>query len=383
MFAVTLVGISANSLIGPVVPDIISSLGAGEGAAGLIVASASLPGIIFAPTIGVMADRWGRRRVLVPCLVLFGTAGALSAAAPSVGVLVAARVAQGAGGAGLINLAIVIISDHTTGLERARWIGRNAAVLTVGLLVLPPVGGALAEVGGWRLALTPYAAGVVVAAVAWRWMPPDADRHRSDGPLLSQLVDALRCLRQPALRRIVVVGVVLFMLLFGLQLTALPLLLEDRFGAGPGLRGLLLAVTAVASTLVSVNLARLRARFGPGTLVAAGLVAFAAAFVVIGTAGTLVAVVGAMLVVGVGEGLTIPTLQDAAAEEAPEHQRGAVLSLWVGGVRAGQSAGPLAVAATAAADPSVDYLAGAVIALGAAVAARSLGRARGRATVAG
>ena len=53
--------------------------------------------------------------------------------------------------------------------------------------------------------------------------------------------------------------------------------------------------------------------------------------------------VAAAAVYGLAEGLTIPTLQDLVAERAPKHLRGVLMALWVGGLRIGQTAGPLAV----------------------------------------
>jgi MFS family permease len=122
----------------------------------------------MAPIIGVLADRLGRRAVLIPCLVGFGAFGVLSGLAPTFESLLALRFAQGIGAAGLINLAVVIISDHWDGVERARLIGKNAAVLTISLAIVPPIGGGLTELGGWRLSFGPYAIGFVTALLLVR-----------------------------------------------------------------------------------------------------------------------------------------------------------------------------------------------------------------------
>src|SRR3546814_1692572 len=88
----------------------------------------------------ILADRHGRRAVLVPCLASFGLFGLLSALSPSFQVLLVLRLLQGVGGAGLINLAVVIIGDHWSGIDRARLVGQNAAVLTLSLATFPPLG---------------------------------------------------------------------------------------------------------------------------------------------------------------------------------------------------------------------------------------------------
>jgi MFS family permease len=86
--------------------------------AGVFVTAGTLPGILMAPVIGVLADRYGRRAVPLSCPVRFGTFGLISALAPSFELLLLARLLQGIGAAGLINLAVVLIGDHWTGLER-------------------------------------------------------------------------------------------------------------------------------------------------------------------------------------------------------------------------------------------------------------------------
>ena len=143
------------------------------------MAAGTLPGIVMAPVIGVLADRFGRRAVLVPCLVGFGVFGLLSALAPTFEMLLVLRLLQGVGSAGLINLAVVIIGDHWDGVERARLVGQNAAVLTVSLAVFPPLGGLLTELGGWRLSFAPYAVGLVTAAVIWCAARPRPPRRRA------------------------------------------------------------------------------------------------------------------------------------------------------------------------------------------------------------
>lgn len=347
LYAITVTGLLANTLLNPALPDVLDEFDVGHGAAGPLVAAGALPGIVMAPVIGLLADRFGRRVVLVPCLAGFGVFGLLSAAAPSFAVLLLLRLLQGAGAAGLVNLAVVIISDHWSGLERARLIGRNAAVLTVSLALLPPVGGFLTDLGGWRLAFVPYGVGLVTAVVVWRVLPdvrPDAGTSLRD-----QLAASAAAVRTRRVGGILVVGFVVFMLIFGLFLTAMPLHLEDRFGLTAGQRGLILAVPALSSTVGALLVGRIHRWMGGDRAVLASLVLFAVAFAGIAGAPTLPLLVAGALVYGLGEGVLIPRLQDEVAEEAPPSSRGAVVAVWVGAARAGQTVGPMLAGVTLAA----------------------------------
>jgi len=344
IFSITITGILANTLVGPAIPDILDAFDQPDSRAGLFVAAGTLPGIAMAPVIGVLADRFGRRSVLVPCLVAFGAFGLLSALAPTFEALLVLRLLQGLGSAGLINLAVVIIGDHWGGLDRARLVGQNAAVLTLSLAVFPPLGGLLTELGGWRLSFAPYAVGLVTAVLIYRRL--DADRPTAGVTLRQQLGGAKAAIRHRDVLGSISIGAVIFMLIFGLFLTTLPVHLEREFGLSAGQRGLVIAAPALTSTVTALRLAWLRARFGVVNLLAGAAGLFTVAFAVIGTAPTLPLLLAGAMLYGLGEGVFIPTLQDVVAGSSTPAQRGAVVAVWVGAARAGQTAGPLLASAT-------------------------------------
>lgn len=364
VLAVTLTGIMGNVLLIAALPDIARDLDVPTDRVGLLLSSTTAPGIVLAPLIGVLADRFGRRRVLVPCLVLFGAAGGLGAFAPSFPVLLVLRVLQGIGSAGLINLAVVIITDHWTGVERARMIGRNAATLTASLVVVPPLGGLLTELGGWRATFVPYWVGLLTAAAVVARLPASPPGEGSLRAQLAVTAPALRSLRTVGP---MIVGAGLFLLVFGL-LTVMPVYLDEDFHLGPGARGLVLALPAATSTLAALSIGRLTSRAGTSVVVATALVAVTAGLAVIAAVPLLVAVGAGLLLYGGGEGLLIATLQNAVAERAPEGSRGAVVATWVGFARAGQTAGPvLAGAGLGAVGPRGTFGFGAALAAALAV----------------
>jgi MFS transporter, ACDE family, multidrug resistance protein len=339
VFSITVTGILANTLINAPLPDILAEFDASNAAAGIIVAAATLPGIVVAPVIGLLADRFGRRAVLIPCLVVFGLAGVGAAFAPTLAVLVLLRLVQGFGSAGLINLAVVLLGDFWDGVDRARLIGYNAAVLTVSVAVFPAVGGLLAEAGGWRWSFAPYGFALVTAIAIWALLPPRATPVPV--PVRRQVTDALAVLRRPTVFASVSYGFVLFVLIFGLFLTVLPILLEAEFGLTAGQRGFVLAVPATGATVAALSLGRLRTRFGGRRLLVTASILFVAGFLTIGLAPALVLLLFGAAIYGLGEGLAIPTVQDIVAGAAPESSRAAVVAAWVGAARAGQTVGPL------------------------------------------
>jgi ACDE family multidrug resistance protein len=342
ILSITLTGIMANTLITPATPDIVDDLGVGAAAIGPLLAAATFPGIFLAPVIGVLSDRYGRREVLLPCLAIFGLSGGLAAFAPTYGVLLALRLLQGVGSAGLINLAVVIIGDHWEGTERTKMIGRNAAALTAAVAVLPPIGGALTGLGGWRWSFAPYWIGLVTAVFVATKLPRG---RRSDVSLGAQLRATLPFIRSRLVLGTMLVSVVVFALIFGLFLTVIPLYLDDRFGIDATGRGLFLGVPAITSTISALSLARVGARLGGLRTQVFAFFLFAAGFAVIGTAGSLPLLVAGACLYGFGEGLIIPTLQESIASAAPASSRGSVVALWISFTRSGQTIGPVAASA--------------------------------------
>ncbi|NND83858.1 MAG: MFS transporter [Acidimicrobiia bacterium] len=366
LFTISVVGVTLITPIAPVIPDILRALDAPESAAGLILGSATLPGILLAPVIGVLADRWGRRRVLLPCLVLFAAAGTLSILSTSVAMLATIRFFQGIGAAGLINLVIVLIGDHWDGTDRVRMLGRNSAALTAGIAALPTIGGALADWLGWRGPFYVYPLVFLVLLAAMRTLPKD--QPTSATGVGAQLRASGKVLRTPVVLGLFGLEVVVMVAIFGLILTVLPFHLEEAYGLSAGARGLFLGAPSLVSFWISLNIARITQRFGRFRAITFGLVVFGASFFVLGSPVPLSVLVAGALLWGLAEGLTFPALLDRITEAAGTESRGTVIAVGAGAVRLGQTVGPLlgGVALVGVGAPTA-FLAGAALLGGLAV----------------
>jgi EmrB/QacA subfamily drug resistance transporter len=125
---------------------------------------------------GSLGDRTGRRRVFVIGVIWFALGSAGCAAAPTIGVLIAARVLQGAGGALLAPGSLAIIQASFAPDDRPRAVGAWAGLGGVAAAVGPLVGGWLVQAAGWRwvfLLNLPLAAAVI--AVTMRHVPETRD----------------------------------------------------------------------------------------------------------------------------------------------------------------------------------------------------------------
>src|SRR5947209_8520008 len=102
---------------------------------------------------GSTADRLGRRRVFQCGLALFSLGSLLCAVAPSLGLLIAARIIQAIGGSMLNPVAMSIIRNvFEDPRERAQAVGVWGALMGISMALGPVVGGALVDSVGWRAA---------------------------------------------------------------------------------------------------------------------------------------------------------------------------------------------------------------------------------------
>ncbi|QKV90582.1 MFS transporter [Streptomyces sp. NA02950] len=141
-----------TSILNVAVPDVRKSL---HPAATALPWAVDAYTVVFAGLLlagGVIADRWGARRVYASALGLFAALSVVCALAPNVGSLIVGRALLGAAGAGLVPASLaLLIHLNPDPARRTRAIGAWTALSGLGAAAGPVLGGALVELGGWRL----------------------------------------------------------------------------------------------------------------------------------------------------------------------------------------------------------------------------------------
>ncbi|MGM0818945.1 MAG: MFS transporter, partial [Actinomycetota bacterium] len=257
--------------------------------------------------------------------------------------------------------------------------GRNAAVLTTCLALTPALAGWLVEAFDWRAAFAPYPLALLTAWWAHRGL---ADSAREDAVGVgAQLRRLGPLLLAPRLAGILLGGLIVFALIFGVLLTVLPVHAEEAFGLSSSERGVLLGVPAVTNTAVALSIGRLRQRWAHRPLLVVGAAVLAAAMLGLAAADSPLTLGAAVAVFGLGEGLLIPNLQDLAAGAGPPQARGTVVAAFVGSSRLGQTVGPVGASAVAAGPggAAMAFLGGAALAAVSGLGLALVGRDRLRA----
>ncbi|MET8525449.1 MFS transporter [Micromonospora sp. NPDC005172] len=138
-----LVVVLDNTILTVAVPVLTSELGASTSDVQWMINAYALvlSGLLL--TAGAAADRYGRRRMLLAGLVLFGLGSLVAGLAGSSGQLIAARAGMGVGGALLVTSTLAVAMQVFDGPERSRAIGIWAATSALGFAVGPPIGGTI------------------------------------------------------------------------------------------------------------------------------------------------------------------------------------------------------------------------------------------------
>ena len=238
-----------QTLVVPALPTLGRDLGATGQATGWILTAFLLAGAVLAPVVGNLGDRFGHRRVLLIVVFVFAAATIGAALAPSLGVLLVARVVQGVSTA-TFPLALALARGMLSGRRLTAAFGWIPGMIGLGAGVALVVGGVIVDALSWRWLFAIGAALILASAlmvIAWvpRSIAP-AVKRRTDWPgialLAGGLVGVLLAVSQggvwgwgsPATLAVGAAGVVLLVLLVVVELrTAAPVVDVRTFRHGP------------------------------------------------------------------------------------------------------------------------------------------------------
>ncbi len=338
VFAVSLIAILGVASVTPTFPSLRAALNVPVERIGLLITVFTLPTLILGPIIGVFADRIGRKKILVPALILFGIAGFSCAFVRDFNLLLCLRFLQGVGAAPLLSLSVTLIGDLYAGERRASAMGYNASVSSIGTALYPTIGGALATMGWYFPFMLPIVAIPVGLLVLFGLKNPEPQGQRN---LKAYLSNALITLKNRQLFGLFIASAANFVLLYGAYVTYLPSLIADKFGAEPFTIGLFLSSVSVAIAFTASQLGNLARRYSETTLIRASFVFYAVALAIVPFISSLWLLLIPTTIFGIGLGMGFPSIQTLLATLAPKDYLATVISVNGTFYGLGQTIGPL------------------------------------------
>lgn len=338
IFSVTLSAVMGVSTITPAFPNMVRAFEVSNEQIGWLITAYTLPGIIFTLFLGIIADRFGRKRVLVPSLLLFGLAGFACAFTTSFTQMVVLRFIQGIGGASLGSLNVTLIGDLYEKHTRAKAMGYNSTVLSTGTALYPSIGGALA-LFGWHypfyLFLTAIPIGLMVMLML------DNPKPENNKSMVTYLRRVASILNNKEVVGLFSVNFMTFILLYGAYLTYFPILLDERFSVSSFIIGLMLSASSIVTGITSSQIGALTRRFSEVSLIRAGALIYMLSFILFPLAPSLYWLPIPIILFGLAQGINLPSVLTLLTQLSPMEYRAAFLSVNWMVVRAGQALGPV------------------------------------------
>lgn len=250
--------------------------------------------------VGPLSDSWGRRKLILAGTVVLAISSAVCAMAPTVEVLIAARLIQGfSGGTGIV-LARAVIADKAKGNQAAKLFSLMMIIGGVAPVAAPLLGGVLLGPIGWRgifWVLTGLA--IVMALGALLFVPETLPPEKRHGGGLKIMAGNFGYVLSK--RRFVGYAAAMALGFGGMfsYISASPFVTQDVLGLSPGQFSMVFAVNSVGLVLSNAINARLIGRFEVRKLLLVGVTTMF-------TAGTLLLL--AMIVVGYNAAVILPLL---------------------------------------------------------------------------
>src|SRR6478752_888582 len=158
------VAMLSSTIVSNALPTIVDDLQGSQTGYTWVVVATMLAMTATTPIWGKFADLFDKKLLVQTALVIFSIGSLIAGFAPSMEVLIGARVIQGLGVGGLTALVQVVIASMVTPRERGRYSGYIGAVFALATVSGPLVGGLLVDTVGWQWC---FFAGLPVAALAF------------------------------------------------------------------------------------------------------------------------------------------------------------------------------------------------------------------------
>jgi DHA1 family multidrug resistance protein-like MFS transporter len=347
------------AIIMPIFARRLGEFHAGVGALSVMSTAYALAGIVASPILGMLADRVGRRPLVLGSLISFALANIGFLLATSTEMLIVMRALEGALSAGLFPAALGIVADIAPVNRRSQWLGFVTGGASVGWVLGPLAGGVLYDAWGFEAPFL-LSAGMgflafIAAAVLIPETRPQVVRRRESlrqrravgcSPIESEALLATLPRPVAAFAVLLFVSFALYFAWAFFEPQLLFYVFDDldwtttQFGLAAGGYGL-------ASVLGQTTLGQAGDRFGRKPCIVIGLILFCAQFASLILTPSMAAAMLCFAVGGLGEGLVSPALGAFYLDITEERHRARVMGIRLSAGSFGGVLGPLLAAAIA------------------------------------
>lgn len=290
---------------------------------------------LFSPLMGWLSDRYGRLPVLKTSLLIYALAGAAGGLADSLEWMLTTRALLGVGVAGIMGASITLVGDYFTGQARQSFMGLQSSFMALGGVIYINLGGSLALLD-WRAVFLVYLAALLIWVLVWRYLYEPMRQRPVAGEVSSEPYPWRSILP------VYFVGFV-SMALFYMMPVQIPFLLAERFEVSSVKTAWVISASTLAGVISGMLFSRMKNHFSHVQLYSLTFLLFAVGYFLVAWAPFYPLMLLAVLISGLGVGLTFPTGNHWLLQLAPEAYRARVMGGAASVMFSGQFLSPLLI----------------------------------------
>lgn len=298
--------------------------------AGFILATNSVAGMVGSTIGGAVADRFGRRGVILFGLVVSALSGLTLGFVTKYYFFYALSVFVGLLGSAAHPAHNAMIADLLPEEKRAEGYGIMRVVSNFAWIIGPTIGGFLASFSFLYLFLSDAVISIVTAILVYRHIPETKPqpRERGRGESLLATIGGYRVAFADRPFLGFIVASILMILVYQQMYSSLSVFLRDVHHVDPQFYGLIMSTSAVTVVLFQFPVTRFIKRFPPFLMMVAATGFYMIGFTMYGFVGTILLFMLAMVIITIGEMIAMPTSNVLAAAFAPEEMRARYMAVF-------------------------------------------------------
>lgn len=335
--AITMLG---NGIINPILPLYAKSFGVNVFMVGLMVAAYGIARVFMDIPAGKLADRFGRRTMIIGGAILMAASSLGNALATDFWQVVAMRLVQGTASALYVTSAQTALADLSTPSTRGKYLSLHQGSHGIGNTFGPAVGGFLAEFFGLRAPFFAFA-GIALVAAAWAYLRvPETSRLRTVivEPASGSTGTNVSGKRSASVMKILLMDASFILIAFlwltnnlvhgGAQQTIIPLYGTEYLGLTEGQLGLAMTMIGLGNLVTTFLAGWLSDQFGRKTILVPGTIMLGLFIALFAVSGNIFVFVLAATFTGIARGFSSSVPTAYAADIAPPGKFGATLGLF-------------------------------------------------------
>lgn len=321
----------------PILPFYALAHGAQPAELGMLTATFAAMSLIFSPIMGKLADRWGRKRILLIGTTGFCVGYLLFAATDSLPMAFVGRAIEGIAAAAIFPACLSLLSDFTTEAQRARAMNMVSMAFSFGFIMGPAFGGLAASVSVQAAFLLSAGMAALNFLCVWRFVdePPEKPASRD---IPAQEVGLLAHLASPLL--FLFLGAFMTAFMFGGLDSVLALYTSERMGFGSADIGLLFTYIGVLVLVMQFVGNHVISKYGELVSIPAGLALSGIGFLLLLFTHDWLTILVPLAIFISGNALVFPSVNSLISKKVGG-KRGGVMGLVSSFQSSGQLVGPL------------------------------------------